>query len=184
MGAGKRKSNRIIIFVPILCLCIAACSVGGIYAYLTTGTDSLYNEFAPAKVTCVVEENFADGIKSDVMVRNTSNVDAFIRVAVVATFVSQDGKVLATAPKEGVDYVVNWSAAGWRKGTDGYWYHAKPVAPGETTTQLIENAAVVSAPTDFRLHIQILATALQSAPDSAVQEAWGVDVINGEIAPN
>ena len=79
---------------------LAACVVVGSVAYLVSRPDSLANDFIPAKVTCAVEEQFADGVKSDVKIRNTGNVDAYIRAAVVATFRSADGKVLATAPCE------------------------------------------------------------------------------------
>lgn len=179
----KRNHSKIVFIVLYLCLCVIAFTVGGAYAYLTAKTDSLSNEFIPAKVSCSIEENFSNGIKSNVKVRNTGNIDAYIRAAVVATFVSDDGKVLATAPKESVDYIVIWGAEGWINGADGYWYHTKSVAPEEATVSLIESAYAVSVPSGYRLHIQILATGLQAAPDHAVQEAWGVTISNGEIVP-
>ena len=49
---------------------------------------------------------------------------------------------------------------------------------------LIDSAVAVSAPAGYRLNIQILATAIQSAPDDAVQEAWGITPVNGELIPN
>ena len=184
MGTRMQKKRRYNVPVAALCLLLIACAVGGTYAYLSSKTDPVSNEFVPAKVSCTVEETFQNGEKSDVKVQNTGNIDAYIRAAVVATFVSENGKVLATAPEEGVDYIVTWGAAGWRKGTDGYWYHAEPIAPGKTTTPLIDSASGVSAPAGYRLHIQILATAFQAEPDTAVQEAWHVTVMNGEIIPN
>jgi hypothetical protein len=179
-----RKKSRYTGSMAVLWLLLIAGAVGGVYAYLSTETEKLSNEFVPAKVTCAVVETFQDGEKSDVKVQNTGNIDAYIRGTVVATFVSEDGKVLAAAPKEGVDYTVTWGAAGWIKGADGYWYHAEAVAPGETTAPLIDHASGVAAPAGYRLHIQILAAAFQAAPDTAVQEAWNVTVVNGEIVPN
>ena len=184
MGAGAWKKSTKIVLITAACLLLAACTVGGVYAYLMANTDTLSNEFVPAKVTCSVEESFVGGVKSDVKVRNTGNIDAYIRATVVATFVSDDGKVLATAPEENVEYAITWGTTGWSRGTDGYWYHVKPVRPNETTALLIETASVSSAPEGYRLHIQILATAVQSAPSAAVQEAWGVSISNGEIVPN
>ena len=72
-----------------------------------------------------MEETFESGVKSDVTIRNTGNIDAYIRAAVIINFVSDDGKVLAAAPQEGTDYVIVWSSHGWVKGSDGYWYHKK-----------------------------------------------------------
>ena len=179
--AGSRNAKAV--YIVVACLCAMARMVGGVYAYLTAKTDPLTNEFVPAKVSCSVEEQFSGGVKSNVKVRNTGNIDAYIRAVVVATFVSDDGKVLATAPVEGVDYEVTWATEGWAKGADGYWYHGKPVAPGETTAVLMGSASQISIPAGCRLHIQILATAIQSAPDEAVQDAWGVTVSNGTIVP-
>lgn len=183
MRRRTRKKKVNVAVIAVLFLCIIAGTVGGAYAYLTAKTDPISNEFIPAKVSCLVEEDFAEGVKSNVKVRNTGNIDAYIRAVVVATFVSEDGKVLATAPKESVDYFIQWGDDGWIKGQDGYWYHTKPVKPEETTVPLIESAYELSVPDGYRLHLQILATGVQSDPTIAVQEAWGVSVNNGELLP-
>lgn len=183
MRRRTRKKKVNVAVIAVLFLCIIAGTVGGAYAYLTAKTDPISNEFIPAKVSCLVEEDFAEGVKSNVKVRNTGNIDAYIRAVVVATFVSEDGKVLATAPKESVDYFIQWGDDGWIKGQDGYWYHTKPVKPEETTVLLIESAYELSVPDGYRLHLQILATGVQSDPTIAVQEAWGVSVNNGELLP-
>lgn len=183
MRRRTRKKKVNVAVIAVLFLCIIAGTVGGVYAYLTAKTDPISNEFVPAKVSCLVEEDFAEGVKSNVKVRNTGNIDAYIRAVVVATFVSEDGKVLATAPKESVDYFIQWGDDGWIKGQDGYWYHTKPVKPEETTVPLIESAYELSVPDGYRLHLQILATGVQSDPTIAVQEAWGVSVNNGELLP-
>ena len=183
MDAGK-KTNRKLVGIAILCLCIVAGTIGSVAAYLTSRTEPATNEFVPAKVSCAVEEIFKDGVKNDVKIRNTGNVDAYIRVSVIANFVSDDGKILAADPQEGVDYIVTWNPYGWEKGTDGYWYHQKAVAPDGLTSMLIETAVAISAPDGYRLNLQILATAIQASPDSAVQEAWGITPINGELIPN
>ena len=183
MRGRTRKKKVNVAVIAVLFLCIIAGTVGGAYAYLTAKTDPISNEFIPAKVSCLVEEDFAEGVKSNVKVRNTGNIDAYIRAVVVATFVSEDGKVLATAPKESVDYFIQWGDDGWIKGQDGYWYHTKPVKPEETTVLLIESAYELSVPDGYRLHLQILATGVQSDPAIAVQEAWGVSVNNGELLP-
>lgn len=183
MRRRTRKKKVNVAVIAVLFLCIIAGTVGGVYAYLTAKTDPISNEFVPAKVSCLVEEDFAEGVKSNVKVRNTGNIDAYIRAVVVATFVSEDGKVLATAPKESVDYFIQWGTDGWTQGQDGYWYHTKPVKPEETTVLLIESAYELSVPDGYRLHLQILATGVQSDPAIAVQEAWGVSVNNGELLP-
>ena len=182
MDAGK-KTNRKFVGIAILCLCIVAGTIGSVASYLTSRTEPVTNEFVPAKVTCQVEETFESGVKSDVTIRNTGNIDAYIRAAVIINFVSGDGKVLAAAPQEGTDYVIVWSSHGWEKGSDGYWYHKKTVAPDNLTSVLVESASAISAPRGYRLDIQIVASAIQSDPYRAVQEAWGITPVNGELSP-
>ena len=184
MADCTKQHSRKALVIVVACLCIAACAAGGIWAYLADQTAPVANTFVPAKVTCAVEETFAGGVKSNVTVRNTGNVDAYIRATAVVTFVAEDGKVLATAPVEGVDYTVTWADSGWTKGSDGYWYHADPVAPNGLTANLIQTAAAVSAPAGYRLNIQIVATAIQSDPADAVQEAWGIAPTGGKLLPN
>ncbi|MBP3301352.1 MAG: hypothetical protein J6M34_07620 [Clostridia bacterium] len=180
-----RKKQRIKITAVIgVFLCLAFCVAGGVFAYLISKTGTLTNRFIPAAVTCSVEENFENGIKSNVKVRNTGNVDAYVRVAVVATFQTEGGQILSTAPTEGVDYTVTWAANGWSKGADGFWYYCSSVAPDQLTETLIETATVLSAPDGARLNLQIIASALQANPTSAVESAWGITPVNGELFPN
>ena len=69
-------------------------------------------------------------------------------------------------------------------GEDGGEEAVDAVAPEALTAPLIETAAAVSAPTGFHLNIRIFAAAIQSAPDAAVQDAWGITPTNGELIPN
>ena len=183
MNAAFIKKNRKILIIAGLCLCIVAGTVGGMFAYLTDRTDPLPNEFVPAKVNCAVEGDALNGVVEKAKVRNTGNIDAYIRAAVVVTFVAEDGKVLATKPIEGTDYTVTWGASDWQKGADGYWYYRKAVAPDALTSVLIESATAVKVPSGYRLNIQVFATAIQSNPVQAVQEAWGVTVSGGDMIP-
>lgn len=185
--AMKAKHNRPLnktMLIVALCSLIALCTVGGIWAYLVSRPDPITNTFEPAFVTCEVEEQFDGNTKSDVRIRNTGNVDAFVRAAVIVNFVSDDGKILATAPQEGVDFSIVWATSEWKKGTDGFWYHSSAVSADSLTVPLIQSASVISAPDGYSLDIQIIATAIQSNPEKAVSEAWGITPENGKIRPN
>lgn len=178
-----QKLNKKAIVPVVLCICLALGTVGGVWAFFTSKSDTLSNQFIPAQVSCRVEETFQGGIKSNVMIQNTGNVDAYVRAVVVATFVDADGKVLAISPEEGVDYTVEWATNGWTLGSDGFWYYAEPVAPSAFTSNLIETAALITSPEQFALNLQIVATAIQADPPSAVQSAWGIMPENGRIIP-
>ena len=178
-----KKGKRGIILLAALILALAV-AVHGTVAYITFITPGVTNEFTPVFVTCAVEEDFADGVKSNVCIRNTGNTTAFIRVAMVANWVNdENGKVLAIAPKEGVDYIITWGDSGWQPSTDGFYYHSAAVAPDKTTLPLIKEARAVNAPEGYSLSLNILAHALQSDPERAVESTWGVNVDGNHITP-
>ena len=183
MASFFGKLNKRNLLIIALTVAVLLATVGGVWGYLYSSPDPITNEFTPSFVTCEVEEVFENGVKQNVAIRNTGNVDAFVRAAVIVTFQDADGKVLATAPKEGTDYTVRWAKNGWQKGMDGFWYHGAAVKPNELTANLIETATAITAPDGFSLNIQIIATAIQSNPTKAVQEAWSVTVVDGEMIP-
>ena len=65
---------------------------------------------------------------------------------------------------------------GWRQGTDVYYYYADPVEKGQTTRPLIDTCTVQTAKEGYTLSVDIVASAVQSQPANAVEEAWGVTV--------
>lgn len=160
-------------------VCLLLATVGGVYAFLFAETDPLTNRFDPVVVTCAVEEQFDGNVKRDVCIRNTGDIDAFIRAAVIINWVGADGKVLSKAPVAGTDYNVTWSEDGWVQSSDGFWYYRTAVASGDATAMLIQQIAPTNAPEGYSLQVQILATAIQADPPEAVENAWGVSA-NGE----
>lgn len=163
-------------------LALLLVSVGGVRAWLTARTQRTENTLVPPTVTCAVEESFDGSLKKDVRIRNTGTIDAYIRAVVVVTFVDAEGKVSPQAPVEGTDYTLIWGS-GWQRGSDGFWYYPDPVVPDGLTANLIDRVSSLSAPEGFSLNVQIIATAIQSTPASAAEDAWGVTVTDGKMAP-
>ena len=183
---GNRISKKTLVLIASGIL-ILAMAVGGVLAYLVAKTAPVTNDFTPAEVSCEVVETFEENIKRDVKIQNTGNTDAFLRTVVVVNWVSEsgNGKILSTAPVEGVDYQVTWGSDSWVQGTDGFWYFTKPVAPQDLTANLIDTASLNSeAPEGYQLHIRILASAIQSSPEYVVEQAWNVSVQHGELVVN
>lgn len=177
----KLSTSGLVLMLLVLILIIGIAST---IAYIAFKTPKLTNEFVPAKVTCKVEETFESGIKSNVRVRNTGNVSAYIRVAVVVNWVNDiDGTVLSDVPKESEDYVLVLGDSAWKKGSDGYFYYSHPVQVNAVTPILISKAEQIKSPGGYSLSIQVLASAIQSEPPKAVQEVWDVEVNNGVLTP-
>lgn len=163
-------------------------TVGTTLALIFTSTGDVENTFKPSRVACAVVEgnnSAVEGdivdtgtVKEDVKIQNTGDTDAFIRVAVVVNWMSADGRVWATAPKLGTDYSIEF-ASGWKQGADEYWYYTKSVAPTLLTDTLITKAEQKTvAPDGYYLSIEIVASAIQSSPDTTVENQWKNDKVD------
>ena len=75
---------------------------------------------------------------------------------------------------------------GWVTGSDGYYYYTSPVAADDTTGVLIKSCTEITgkAPVGCNLSVEIMAEAIQSVPEEAVEDAWGVTVNNGTLSVN
>ncbi len=168
----KLRWNRtFVVLASVLVLAIGL--VGTTLAWIFTSTEEINNIFNPAKVTTSVEESFNGQVKNDVKVKNTGNIDAYLRAMVVVNW--QDGNGNVKAAKSD-DYTITWKLDGWVKQGE-YYYYTSPVAPGGLTKELFtECKPLVEAPEEgYELCVEILADGIQSEPASAVVDAWGVN---------
>lgn len=180
------RARRLTLALTVLLL-VALLGAGTTLAFLSTGTQEAENVFTPGEVTCEVEENFDGTVKTNVAVTNTGNTDAYIRAAVVATWVRTDGgsrEVLAKKPVEGTDYSISFNETDWTQGTDGYWYCKKPVAAGASSAVLIQRCEqTAEGPDGCVLSVEIIASAVQASPTSVVEQQWNVTVNGSEVKP-
>ena len=163
-GSRVSKTNRPKHFAGLLALVlILVCTVGGTVAYLVTHTDPVVNTFTPGEVSCQVEEKFeGNNVKTEAVVKNTGNVPAYIRVAVVANTIDAQGNItgMETLP-------AGWlNTEDWTKSGDFYYYKGV-VQPGDVTANLLNADINLEG-----IQVTILASAIQSMPDDAVNEAW------------
>lgn len=176
----KRKPNirlnRTAVLIMAVLLLLGA-AVGSTVAFLIDKTAPVENAFEYAKVSCEVTEEFKNNTKEHVQVKNTGTIDAYIRATYVVNWVDKDGNIAASDPA-GYEYTLNETADGkWVKGSDGYFYYTSPVAPGASTQGSLLTCTVTYPDNpEYTLSVEILAEAIQSVPDKAVQEAWGVSI--------
>lgn len=171
---GKNPAPKRLSLVLALVL-ILVCAVGGTVAYLVTHTDPVTNTFTPGNVTCEVVENVNANVKEDVGVKNTGNVPAYIRVAVVANTVDKDGSITGAA-----DVSAKLCGDNWVAGTDGYYYYKGVVDPQKQTDgNLLKGDINLNG-----IQVTILASAIQATPADAVNDAWGMSYADGVWAKN
>jgi len=172
---NTKKSILLIAMVGLL-LTVA---VSGTLAYLVDVTGEVRNTFTPSKVTCeVVETGWNDGdeAKSSVQIKNTGDVDAYIRAAVIANWCNAQGQVIAP-------YSLNLSlGTNWEQNGDYYYYKLK-VSPNSLTGNLLAQAIATpdAAPANAdHLEVTIVCQAVQADGTDVdgkkpVVQAWGVD---------
>lgn len=168
-----RMNKTAVLLLAVILL--AGAVIGTTVAYLTTNTSSLTNNFTYANVTCEVKEDFDGNTKSKVQILNTSNIPVYIRATYVVYWADAAGNVVTTVPT-GYSYSISESpTAPWVMGTDGYYYYPTPVQPDKATTgSLVECTWTHPDNPEYFLHVEIIASAIQSEPANAVTEAWGI----------
>ena len=171
-----RMNKLAILFIAVVMLIGAV--VGSTVAFLVTKTAPVENKFTYASVSCAVSETFNGATKEKVQIKNTGTTDAYIRATYVVNWLNKDGSIAPVPQGTTPDgYTLSISENpdnAWTKGTDGYFYYLKPVAPGEFTKDgsLVYCSVVYPENAEYTLSVEILATAVQSTPANAVREAW------------
>lgn len=157
-------------------------AIGGTIAWLSTKTTPVTNTFTPAEVTCEVEEKFdkTTGVKNDVNVKNTGNIAVYIRVKLVTYRTNDTGQHIggtADLPEftRGEDWVKHGE----------YYYYTLPVAPGkEPAANLADRMTLEKSYKDAdggKQALDVMAEAIQSEPEKAVADAWGVKIAPGSV---
>ena len=168
------------IAIIIICAVVFAGTIGGVVAYMIKISQEKKGDFVPAEVSCTINEGFVNNQKSDITVRNTSNIDVYVRVRMVTYWLDASGNVVnktATLPAFALD-------ENWVKDADSNTYYYKlPVATGAQTSNLLKTALVLGSEDGYRQVIDIFAEAIQANPAEAAQNSWGVTISNGEITP-
>lgn len=191
MKVKRLSTKRMAVLSAVIAVVVLAMA-GTTLAVLMDKSENVKNIFNPTEVTCEVYEDFRDGQeeKKNVKIKNTGDVDAYIRAAIVVTWQktgeNDEAVVASVTPEKGEDYslVLNLAAdentTGWvEKG--GYYYFNKIVSAEDFTDKLIESCKVLkSGPDGYTLSVEIIADAIQADGvnangTKAVVDAWGVD---------
>ena len=155
--------------------------VSGSLAYLFVYTSTLNNTFSEVGVSCLIEESFNHTVKSSVTVKNTGDIDAWIRVALVPTW-ENDSKQAVNQKVNEDDLSISINSSSWFKGTDGYYYCRDKISPNNSTPELLASAITVNSSAGYHMDLQVLCEAIQSEPDTTVTSVWPVKVSSGKLS--
>lgn len=169
-----------IVMATVLLLALA---IGGTVAWLSTKDEPITNTFTPSKVACEVQEDFdkTTGVKTNVNVQNTGDTKAFIRVKLVTYRTNDKGQHIGgTAELPEFTLGGNWVPYG------GYYYYTKPVEPNQMPAADLTKEMTLKGNYDDadggHQAIDVMAEAIQSVPEAAVEAAWGLSIdTNGNL---
>lgn len=151
-------------------------------------TEMITNEFGRAIVACEVVESFntSSGVKSSIKVKNTGNIDAYLRVSLVSWWEDVNGNIVGK-PSEMPSF--EYDATKWKKqSAEHIYYYTSVVNPDSTTEELFTSSMTLGTDTyngkNVYQVVKVFAEAIQSAPSDAVTSAWKVSVASdGMINP-
>ena len=190
----KNKKQKMLVLSLAVVLLVG---VGTTIAYLISTPDAVKNVFIPSSVSCAVDEDFANNqVKSNVRVKNTGDIDAYIRAEVVVTWKNENGEIYGATPVLGRDYSMDLGESektleesGWTE-KDGFYYCKNKVAKDSFTGILISECKQQQpAPAEgYYLSVEILTSAIQAEGvsdgegepagtnngESAMESAWDV----------
>lgn len=169
------KSLTLIISLVALC----AVAVGGTLAWLFDSSEKLENNFYVPDAKIDIEETFDGREKTDVGVTNTGEAEVYVRVMLVETWRNSDDQVVAEPEGAVVNYEMG-NSNDWVKGSDGYYYYTKPLDVGDTTPNLIDKATCTVPKGAALMDLEVVAQGIQSMPEDAVEEAWGVVTVGAD----
>ncbi len=144
-------------------------SIPMLLAYFIRQTESKTNQFEQVQVSCEAEEVVSGNVKSSIIVKNTSSIPVYIRVRLVSYWKTPSGDIAgrnSTAPSFTL-------ADGWLydQANDTYYY-TKPVKVGDSTPNLLDSNITLVEDNGYIQVVEILAEAIQAAPNAAVETAW------------
>lgn len=141
---------------------LAITAIGGSLAWLQDQTVATQNTLAPGQVPNEIEEELDGQVKNHVTIQNLGSVDAYIRAALVVSWVDEGGNVTSTLPVPGEDFTWEITKSGWKLGADGYYYHLSPVAPGDSTGELFTACEPLVQKKGLTLSVEILGQSIQA----------------------
>ena len=172
-------SGKKAILLSVLTIILAVAAIGATLAFIIVQTTPIENTFPPPNLSInIIEGND---------IQNDGDVPVYVRAAVVVNWVDGEGAILSEQPTAG-DYTLT-IANGWVKGADGFYYHTAPLEVGENNPAAkailidAENSNLTKTNGNYKLRVQVLASAIQTTPTNAVVESWGVAVENGQLKP-
>lgn len=181
------NTKSIVLAIALIVMMLAA--VAGTLALLSKKTDKLDNTFTANDMSCEVDITDFYGYPDGLKVKNTGDMDGYVRVTIVANWVidnpddPDNGGIYALQPKVNEDYSISTTErSNWTK-IGNYYYANKVVLQGNKTEDLLLRIKQLKKKDGYKLKFTALAEIVQADPSTAVQNAWGVKKLDSSTSP-
>ena len=175
----SKMNSRILLLLSCIVLATVF-SVNGTLAYLSVRSETIVNQFEPGKVDGNIEETFESNVKSSIKVKNTGNINCYVRILLIPYWVSQ---YESRVGEDAWELNMQFNQVDWFSREEGgmiYYYHRAPIAPEDLTAELLaeEFTITLKASEDGTLYqaLDIFAECFQAELPEAVELYWGVEV--------
>lgn len=179
------KNKPVIIGLLVLLLC----SVAGTLVYgALKKDDSVLNRLTIGHLKGELKETFDDSQElvsqvdypKEVTVKNTGNLNLFVRVMVFPEITTDEGFSLAGTIGSEIDIDLNPK---WTSGNDGYYYYLGKLSKGEITPPVFtrvtigNNILLSQSYQDAKLTIQLKSETITAAERQYRQAWWGLTAL-------
>ena len=147
----------------VLTIVLSVATVATTLAYLIAKTNPIENTFTPPIIDVKI---VGDNVEGN-YIQNTGDVPIYARVAIVATWVNDDGQTYSTSPD--IEVILK---PDWMQGDDGFYYLTSTLATGASSTPIESIVAPANTPDGYTLRVQVLASVIQATPVEAVENSW------------
>ena len=136
----KSRKSKVIVILTLLVLNALVFNVLKTNAYLTFITDTINNVFKITKIDIDILEEFDDVDKTNIRIKNNSNVDTCIRLKITNYFIDEDSGYIYPADK----IVIDESDLGsdWEYNTSDDMYYVKGARGNGNTTGNLSNESI------------------------------------------
>ena len=165
--ARKRRFSGKSLALLVSALVLSFAMIGGTLAWLADDAAPITNTLKMASTDIDIDEKFDGSVKRDVRVKNTGSIPIYVRVNLVINLQDDEGNVAPVSRENVVSccMTMEMGDAGWKQGSDGYYYYTSPVPAGEFTPMLVRSITAVDSdliPEGYSLNVRVLAQSVQS----------------------